>query len=1089
MSALPSPFTVVLASAGTGKTFRLTNHYLRLVVRGYRGTLDGAAFDPASILATTFTRKAAGEIVERVFARLLAGAVDSEQLLTLRKFVDPALTADECERLIAFLAERLHRINILTIDALLARMAGSIGMELGLPLGWKIVDEARDASLREEAIGTAIREAGRAQVETLLRLVYAGGFGRSVRGTIARQINAGFDAFVRTGRQRDLWWTKVEGVPEPNVSAIRLSIDQMRLAPQMSKPVEAIMERFGKRDWTRCLDGKVAGAVLAGGGDFYKKAIDPALIAALQPVVRFAGAQFLAELAGRNRAALELICRFDDAYSEIKMRTGSLRFDDVPRGLLSRPLDDLLTTLYFRMDSSVRHLLLDEFQDTSVDQFRVLEPIIDEMVAHRESERTVLVVGDEKQSLYGWRGAKSRLLSGLTSRWGAFKPIPLVKSQRSSPVVLDAVNAVFDRASLSTVFAADAPATAAAESFGTSFLAHSSAKTGLAGEVTLVQVQALPDVPGERMSAVQHTHEVVAEAVRRVAEIVNAAPDASVAILTRANRPIANIIYQLRQLGIEASGEGGTPVTDAPIVAAAMAGIRLAVHPGDTASLALLAGSPIGPALDLSAGMVTRFAERRAAAHRVSQGLRERIGRDGIAGVLRWFQRLGAPHTDPRGFERFEQLLDLAERFEGLGGTDANEFAETVEGTLLEDASPARVRVMTVHKAKGLEFDAVVLIGLDRNWTVDHTSVLTTGKSPPALAGPLDPVTLVSLCPGKEARAACGELGGLHDAAKYEAVSAELCCLYVGMTRARAALHMVIGPLPKSGESPRASKIVFSALAEDEDPQFGEARREVFSIATPVDWRAQLKPRATLTALEPVPALRLVAATNTGQRVALRAPSSMEGGAGRRLAEILRIEPQRGRKRGTVLHALFEGIGWSEDGPLNDDDLRSRIRGVEKTEGPAGLSDAELSAEFRKGWGPATRAALSRTRYAGKPGTLELRREYPVAAKLTGDNGEVLIVRGAVDRLVIGVEGGRPVWAEILDFKTDAVDPGRADEFAARVAHYVPQVEAYIRTIGASLCLEARNVSAALLFVSSDSVVPVTLAAVPPVLMERLRDG
>ncbi|MDI1290985.1 MAG: PD-(D/E)XK nuclease family protein, partial [bacterium] len=119
--------------------------------------------------------------------------------------------------------------------------------------------------------------------------------------------------------------------------------------------------------------------------------------------------------------------------------------------------------------------------------------------------------------------------------------------------------------------------------------------------------------------------------------------------------------------------------------------------------------------------------------------------------------------------------------------------------------------------------------------------------------------------------------------------------------------------------------------------------------------------------------------------------------------------------------------------------------------------------------------ALARARYVGREGTREVRREHPVAAKVVMQ-GEASIVRGTIDRLVIGVVNDRPVWAEILDFKTDAVDQSRSAEFAERVAHYEPQMAAYVRTIAASLRLDPSAVSASLLFVGSDSVVKVASA-------------
>lgn len=260
------PFNVVLASAGTGKTFRLTNHYLQLVVTGYRESIKGQAFDPATVLATTFTRKAAGEIVERVFSRLVEGATEKKGLEVLRTFVDAELTADECEKVIVFLASRLHRLNIVTIDALLARMAVSMGMELGLPIGWQIVEEAEDAVLREEAIGRAMREAGSEELQTLMRLVYSGGFGRAVRETISGQVEGGFGAYLMSGRDVGLWWQDAVEPEKPDVMAAARALVDVPMNVPMGKAVGAIVERATAEEWKGVLAGRLAEVVLDGGG-------------------------------------------------------------------------------------------------------------------------------------------------------------------------------------------------------------------------------------------------------------------------------------------------------------------------------------------------------------------------------------------------------------------------------------------------------------------------------------------------------------------------------------------------------------------------------------------------------------------------------------------------------------------------------------------------------------------------------------------------------------------------------------------------------------------------------------------------------
>src|SRR6185436_11435405 len=105
---MKSPHRVILASSGTGKTFALSSHYLSLVAAGC---------EPSTMLATTFTRKAAGEILERILKRVVLATTDAKALQELREHVSGSLTPEACEGLTAQLARRMHRLNVGTIDS------------------------------------------------------------------------------------------------------------------------------------------------------------------------------------------------------------------------------------------------------------------------------------------------------------------------------------------------------------------------------------------------------------------------------------------------------------------------------------------------------------------------------------------------------------------------------------------------------------------------------------------------------------------------------------------------------------------------------------------------------------------------------------------------------------------------------------------------------------------------------------------------------------------------------------------------------------------------------------------------------------
>lgn len=149
---LTDPHVVILASAGTGKTFQLTNRYLTLLRSG----------SPERILASTFTRKAAGEILDRILVRLASAITDAKELSRLQQFVGhPEITRDECLQLLQQLTRQLHRVQISTLDALFSKLASSHTFELGFPPGWRLIEEVESARLIDPLREFAISALGR----------------------------------------------------------------------------------------------------------------------------------------------------------------------------------------------------------------------------------------------------------------------------------------------------------------------------------------------------------------------------------------------------------------------------------------------------------------------------------------------------------------------------------------------------------------------------------------------------------------------------------------------------------------------------------------------------------------------------------------------------------------------------------------------------------------------------------------------------------------------------------------------------------------------------------------------------------------
>jgi ATP-dependent exoDNAse (exonuclease V) beta subunit len=162
--------TIIKASAGTGKTYRLSNRYIGILFHGVY---------PETILASTFTRKAAGEILERILTRLAGAALSDKKHVELNEALQhdglpKCLDAAALQTMTANLARNLYKLRISTLDSLFNQLATVFSLELGLPPGWSILDEAAFSRIVQEAVGDVLAFSERNEAKNLLHLFNKG---------------------------------------------------------------------------------------------------------------------------------------------------------------------------------------------------------------------------------------------------------------------------------------------------------------------------------------------------------------------------------------------------------------------------------------------------------------------------------------------------------------------------------------------------------------------------------------------------------------------------------------------------------------------------------------------------------------------------------------------------------------------------------------------------------------------------------------------------------------------------------------------------------------------------------------------------
>ncbi|SVB97784.1 uncharacterized protein METZ01_LOCUS250638, partial [marine metagenome] len=171
---------LVSASAGTGKTQHLSNRIIGLLS-------EGTSAD--EVLASTFSRKAAGEILERVLVRLAKSARDQDVAEALGNDLDRSLDPDMCRQLLADLLADLHLVNVVTLDAFCVRLAGSFFQEVGIAPGWTIITNPQlEERLLSETVHAALAGDNKAELLELLHIINRGDAKREIHDFLLTKV-------------------------------------------------------------------------------------------------------------------------------------------------------------------------------------------------------------------------------------------------------------------------------------------------------------------------------------------------------------------------------------------------------------------------------------------------------------------------------------------------------------------------------------------------------------------------------------------------------------------------------------------------------------------------------------------------------------------------------------------------------------------------------------------------------------------------------------------------------------------------------------------------------------------------------------
>lgn len=1067
---LAFPPRLIRASAGSGKTFDLTTRLIKLLLCGEK---------PERILATTFTRKAAAEILTRVIQRLAEAGLSSKTAAGLGQEIQvEALDPGTVLRCVERLADEIHLINICTLDSWFFKIAQAFPLELGVDPAPSMLDEDERERLLSQSIGQTLRiRAASGSDEEALRFFNRGAYTSRIAGKLRSEI--GTSPAVIRFLPKSIWsWIDVDMSPYGELLATARSLFSAFETPQNK-------DGTPKKNWISRLEdirtALDAGKLLHlpdGGGpvDRYQDgshlfggySYTPDSLRAFETLCRLISLQLMAELHLENLSAGQLIDEVYREFDQLMAGERKLGFDELKRRLLHAALGERSADIYYRLDRKISHLLLDEFQDTSLFEWQILEPFVGEILAKSGEDTSFFCVGDVKQAIYGWRGGCAELFRTLKQRWDQLQVEGKNESRRSSPAVIDAVNRVFS--GLESNAALERYPGAAAE-WAADFELHSTTRQDTDGRAELWLAGRLdPSFPSKEQTYIA--------ACEKIRELYEADPNRTIGVLARRNKTVLTILFHLARLypWIPASEESGNPLTDSLPVSVILSLLKIIDHPADTISRFHLASSPLGRLLGY-----TVFDDDEATSRLIGT-LRREAAEMGLGPLLSRFNRelTAGGLTGARDSQRLARLVELGYQFDrrGRSGGRIGEFIAYVKRRKVDDAAGVAVRVMTIHGSKGLEFDAVILADLNAGLVNLHMNRFLVdlgldGQNPRATA--YRSFDLTAFDPQLDKF--------MRDRADEE-VKSELCNLYVAMTRARDELIMIApdtkefrgeGKVTKVPKAARFSRILFQAFvgAPVPAPEGAAPLRLVYPAALaprlPAPASKAEEPAAAETpplASSPVSSMTPPAAAprsflHESPSGRLFAAAESDNGGNRRLFEQVNLG---GLKFGTAVHRAFEQIDWIDGAVPSPAAIAAGIGEIEKDEQAykaAAVAAAALS-------NPEVCDLFSRNRYlTDGADSVEAFCEIPFSF-LDGRS----VISGTIDRLAVAFSSGRPVRAEVIDFKTDSAGKSADDQARIR-AKYAPQVEDYIKAAGRLTGLGRDKIKGTLVLTSSGSVVDI----------------
>ena len=1099
----------VAANAGSGKTHVLAQRVINLL-------LEGIA--PEKILCITFTKAAAANMAKRVFDTLAEWTTLDDAALdktiTSRSDIEP--NADRralARRLFARALETPGGLKVQTIHAFCTQLLHQFPFEANVAARFDVLDETEQTQLLERLTLDLLLEAARtpqSRIGGALEAAITAASDQSFRDAIRAAITAreavtrwvvdsgGVEAAIaamsrqlglKAGETRDsiedefftqspvtsAEWPAVAAALEQGGKSDREQARRFRqlAALPRSDRVEAYLDIFCTAN-ERAARRSIVTQAIKDKDLVERLAAEQARVCALLERLRAVICR------DRSAALLAIVHEILQRYQREKDRRGLVDYDDLIDKTLALLGNVDAAWVHYKLDFGVDHLLIDEAQDTSSKQWRIVRNLVAEFTAGdgaRPATRTVFAVGDEKQSIYSFQNAAPEEFAEMrryferTHQAGrrSFVFREFKHSFRSGANILAAVDAVFSDKAIAASVSSDT------DGFPP-HIALPVAPPGLLEIWDPVEPEKGAEIDGwdapfDQVSETSPRVRLARRIARTVRRLVEARERVGiegralrygdVLVLVRQRGELFEaIIRALKNENVEVAGADRLMLTEHIAVMDLMVLADALLLPDDDLALATALRSPLfgfsdddlfalawdrGPlplrtALSRRAGETPLFAGAAALIGKLAELAKRETPFDFYAQVLgagggrrRFLARLG-----PEANDALDEFLNLALEHEHREIPSLQGFLAWLRQARAEvkrDMEIARdeVRVMTVHGAKGLEAPLVILADT---------------MTPPA--GPRQPRLLTLsgsavVWAGKKADDSSA-MASARQAALAEARDEYRRLLYVAMTRAADRL-IICGA---DGERKRPDGCWYDLVRDALDPQLVEetdgGEKVLRFRPTPAESAAAAPPGAPAKTAEPeLPSwLRQTASVQAPRPVPLVPSSAFDEEIGRALPGTAG-DRQKALQRGQIVHRLMQS--------LPDIAPAARQSALERY-----LANAarDLAPNERAEIARHVLAILEDDKFADVFAAGS-RPEVPIVGRISRPNCEPLLVAGQADRLIAAERA-----VLVVDYKTDSVVPDRLDDVPPA---YIAQLALYRAVL---MRIYARKyVRAALIFTAS----------------------